>query len=555
VATLRDVAADRAAGLEFRLLGPLEVRRNGEQVAVDGPHLRALLAILMLRANTPVSMDRLVDDLWQQEPPRHASNALQALVFRLRRALAPDGAALIVHSAVGYMLAVPRSRLDLFRVEDEWVAARAALRDDDPETASRTLAATLDMWRGDPLAEFAGQWFADADRHRLAEIRLAVQCDRFDAKLALGHHQQVLGELGAVVAEHPNQERPLRQLMLALYRSGRQVDALAEYTTARRRLDDDFGLAPGSELQQLELAILRQDPALDLPVATVSVASQPIILWSSSAETLAPMVALTATLATEASGRELLLVRLLGEAEATDLSVAVTEQAELVHRLRRSRIVARSAAFTSTSPGDDLVRLADEQSSVLVLLEVGDEQQPLSDLHTDVLADCVCDVGLLAMRVGKRPSAHAAVLVPFGGNDHDWTALEIGCWLARASNAPLRLLGVSSGRDGARDASRTLASASLAMQRSYGIVAEAEIVPPGADGILERTAGARALVIGLSFRRGMHGLGSVRGTLLARSACPVALVRRGRRPGGFAPARAVTRFTWSLSDDSGAHSR
>jgi nucleotide-binding universal stress UspA family protein len=365
----------------------------------------------------------------------------------------------------------------------------------------------------------------------------------------------VLGELGAVVAGHPNQERPLRQLMLALYRCGRQVDALAEYTTARRRLDEDFGLAPGSELQQLERAILRQDPALDPQVAAVSVASQPIILWSSSAEALAPMVDLTAPLATEASGRELLLVRLLGQAEATHLSVAVTEQAELVHRLRRSRIIARSAAFTSASPGDDLVRLADEQSSVFVLLEFSGEQKSLSDLHTKVLADCACDVGLLAMRAGKRPRAHAAVLVPFGGNDHDWTALEIGCWLARASNAPLRLLGVAGGRDGARDASRTLASASLAAQRSYRIVAEPEIVPSGADAILERTTGARALVIGLSFRRGLQGVGSVRETLMERSACPVALVRRGRRPGGFAPARAVTRFTWSLSDDADAHSR
>ena len=410
------------------------------------------------------------------------------------------------------------------------------------------------MWRGDPLAEFAGQWFADADRHRLAEIRLAVQCDRLDAKLALGHHQQVLGELGAVVAEHPNQERPLRQLMLALYRCGRQVDALAEYTTARTRLDDDFGLAPGTELQQLERAILQQDPALDLPAGAVPVASQPIILWSGSAEALAPMVALAAPLATEASGRELLLVRLLGEAEATDLPVAVAKQAELVHRLRRSQIVARSAAFTSTSPGDDLVRLADEQSCVLVLLEFGDEQRSLSDVHTAVLADCACDVGLLAMREGQRPRAHAAVLVPFGGNDHDWTALEIGCWLARASNAPLRLLGVSEQRDGARDASRTLASASLAAQRSYEIVASprsSHRVPTE----FERTAGARALVVGLSFRRGFHGLGSVRESLLARSACPVALVRRGRRPGGFAPARAVTRFTWSLSDDADAHSK
>ena len=554
MATLREVTADRAASFEFRLLGPLEVSRNGEPVPVDGPHLRALLAMLLLRANTPVPRDRLVDDLWQQEPPRHASNALQALVFRLRRALAPDGASMVVHSAVGYMLAVPRLRLDLFRVEDDWAAARAALRDGDPETASRTLSTTLDMWRGEPLAEFAGQWFADADRRRLAEIRLAIQCDRFDAKLALGHHHQVLGELGAVVAEYPNQERPLRQLMLALYRCGRQVDALAEYTTARRRLDDDFGLAPGSELQQLEQLILRQDPALDLPVAAVSKASQPIILWSSSAEALAPMVALAAPLATQAGCRELLLVRLLDEADAAHLRVAVTEQAEQVHRLRRSQIVARSAAFTSTSPGEDLVRLADEQSSVLVLLEYGGDRESLSDVHKKVLADCACDVGLLATREGKL-RAHAAVLVPFGGSDHDWVALEIGCWLARTSNAPLRLLGVSGGRDGARDASRTLASASLAAQRSYGIVADPEIVPPGADGILERTAEARALVIGFSFRRGLHGLGSVREALLARSACPVALVRRGRRPGGFAPARAVTRFTWSLSDDADAHSR
>jgi nucleotide-binding universal stress UspA family protein len=217
--------------------------------------------------------------------------------------------------------------------------------------------------------------------------------------------------------------------------------------------------------------------------------------------------------------------------------------------------VARSAAFTSASPGADLVRLADEQSSVLVLLECGDQHGSLSDLHTTVLADCACDVGLLATREGKRPRAHAAVLVPFGGSDHDWTAVEIGCWIARASNAPLRLLGMPGGSDGARDASRTLASASLAAQRSYGIVAEPEIVARGADGILERTDGARALVVGLSIRRGLGRLGSVRETLLARSECPVMLVRRGRRPGGFAPARAVTRFTWSLSDDSDTHSR
>ncbi|HEX5195729.1 MAG TPA: BTAD domain-containing putative transcriptional regulator [Gaiellales bacterium] len=547
--------AERTAAFTFRLLGPLDVRRNGEQVPVDGPHLRALLAMLLLRANAPVSRDRLVDDLWQHEPPRHASNALQVLVSRLRGALAPDGAAMVVHSTVGYMLAVPRSKLDLLRVEDDWAAARAALCAGDPETASRRLSATLDVWRGDPLAEFAGRWFADADRHRLAEMRLAVQSDWFDAELALGHHHQVLGELAAVVAKHPNQERPLRQLMLALYRCGRQVDALAEYTTARRRLDDDFGLAPGSELQQLERAILQQDPSLDLPVAATPVASQPIILWSSSAEGLAPMAALAAPLATQASARELLLVRLLAGDEATQLSGAVATQAELVHRLRRSRIVARSAAFTSTSPGDDLVRLADEQSSVLVLLEFADQYGSLLDMHTTVLADCACDVGLLATREGKRPRAHAPVLVPFGGNDHDWTALELGCWIARASNAPLRLLGVSGRSDGARDASRTLSSASLATQRSYGIVAEPEIVSPGADGILGQADGARALVVGLSFRRGLPELGSVRETLLARSECPVVLVRRGRRPGGLAPARAVTRFTWSLSDDSDAHSR
>ena len=511
--------------------------------------------MLLLRANTPVSRDRLVDDLWQQEPPRHASNALQALVFRLRRALAPDGAAMIVHSAVGYMLAVPRSRLDLFRVEDDWAAARAALRADDPETASRTLSATLDMWRGDPLAEFAGQWFADADRRRLAEIRLAVQCDWFDAELALGHHQQVLGELGAVVAEHPNQERPLRQLMLALYRCGRQVDALAEYTTARTRLDDDFGLVPGTELQQLERAILQQDPALDLPAAAVSVASQPIILWSGSAEALAPMVDLAAPLATEASGRELLLVRLLGQAEATHLSVAVAKQAELVHRLRRSRIVARSAAFTSTSPGDDLVRLADEQSSVFVLLEFGGEQKSLSDLHTKVLADCACDVGLLAMRAG---SGHVRT-PPFWC--HSAGTITTGPRLRSGAGSP---------------AHRTPRCACWECPGSAtGLATPAELWPAPrwrrseATGLwpsprlsprvpTQFSSGRPELARWWSvshFDEGCTGLGSVRETLMARSACPVALVRRGRRPGGFAPARAVTRFTWSLSDDADAHSR
>jgi DNA-binding SARP family transcriptional activator len=249
------------AGVEFRILGPLEVVRDGEPLDVGGPKQRALLALLLLDANRVVSADRIVEALWDGDPIETAAKAVQVYVSQLRRVL---GRERLETRPPGYLVNVSADELDLHRFEALVEEARRA----GPQPAAATLRAALALWRGAPLAEFAYQRFAQLEAARLDEVRLACLEDRIDADLACGSDAELVGELERLVEEHPLSERLRSQLILAFYRAGRQAEALEAYRQARRVLVEEHGLEPGRSLRELERRILEQDPSLD--VATES---------------------------------------------------------------------------------------------------------------------------------------------------------------------------------------------------------------------------------------------------------------------------------------------
>jgi predicted ATPase/DNA-binding SARP family transcriptional activator len=251
-----------AESADFGLLGPLMVHREGVELQLGGPKQRALLAILLLEANHAVSADRLIDALWGDHPPDTAKNTLQVYISQLRKLL-PEGALETV--PFGYRFAVTSEALDLARFEELAEQGRAALAVGDAATAAQALGAALALWRGPALADVAFEEFAQADAARLEELRLAVLEDRIEADLALGRHAPLVAELERLISENPFRERLRAQLMLALYRSGRQAEALAVYQRTRRALVDELGIEPGESLRQIEQAILAHDPALDAP--------------------------------------------------------------------------------------------------------------------------------------------------------------------------------------------------------------------------------------------------------------------------------------------------
>ena len=251
------------------MLGPLEARDDDEPLALGGAKQRALLAALLLSANEVVSSDRLIDELWGAEPPKTAAKSLQVLVSQLRKVLEPARASgesgrLLVTRSPGYLLQLDPDQLDLERFQRLAGEGREALTAADPGRAARTLREALGLWRGLPLADLGYADFAQREISRLEELRLAALEDRIQADLECGHHAEVIGELEKLLAEEPLRERPRAQLMLALYRSGRQAEALDAYGIARRGLVEELGIEPGRALKELQAAILEQDPALDL---------------------------------------------------------------------------------------------------------------------------------------------------------------------------------------------------------------------------------------------------------------------------------------------------
>jgi predicted ATPase/DNA-binding SARP family transcriptional activator len=249
--------------MEFGILGPLEVRADGRAVQLGGARPRAVFAVLALHANQPVSAERLAVALWGEDAPPSAVKTVQVYVARLRKAVGdPD---VLVTTPAGYRLRVGPGELDAEQFERLVAAGREALVAGRAEDAAIRLREALELWRGPPLAELASAPFAPAEIARLEEERLMALEVRVEADLAAGRHAELVGELQQLTGEHPWRERLHAQRMLALYRSGRQADALEAYRRAREVLIEQLGIEPGSELHDMQQAILDQDPALDAP--------------------------------------------------------------------------------------------------------------------------------------------------------------------------------------------------------------------------------------------------------------------------------------------------
>ena len=291
---------------EFRVLGPVEASVDGEPIALPAAKPRALFAALLLDRNRVVPVSRLIDDLWGEVPPETAMKALQGYVSQLRKAIGPER---LLTRPPGYELRVEDGELDLDRFERLAREGRELLAAGDSKAASTRLGEALELWHGAPLAEFSEPFARDAGA-RLEDERLAALEERIDADLALGRHARLVPELEQLVAQEPLRERPRAQLMLALYRSGRQADALELYRRTRETLSEELGIEPGLELQELERRMLQHDPELERPRpalrpaedgAPVPIARRPQVLVL-AALALAAVAAAIAAIALTAGG-------------------------------------------------------------------------------------------------------------------------------------------------------------------------------------------------------------------------------------------------------------
>jgi DNA-binding SARP family transcriptional activator len=527
---------------EFRVLGPLEALVEGTPVKLGGSRPRAVLAVLLLHSGQVVSTSRLIDEVWAEAPPETAANVVQGYVSQLRKELGRDT---IETREPGYLLRVDHDSLDLHRFERLASDGTELLERGRAEDAAVLLGESLALWRGPALADVAEEGILRQAAARLDELRLVALERRIEADLACGRHAELVGELEVLAAAYPLRERPRALQMLALYRCGRQADALTAYRTARGTLVDELGIEPGSELQELERAILQHDPSLDLEPARRrkrELGARTVLMAALELEAAASLLTLAEPLAGVGGPRELVLT-----ATVTDTGELATASAHL-RALREGLVTrgveARAAVFTSVMPGADLSRLAAEQEAELLLVDAPDRLLEDPRLLA-LLEEAPCDVAVLVDgEAGGEP-----VIVPFAGAEHDWSAVELGAWFALGAGKPLQLAGASTGTGGG-DASRLLASASLAAQRAFGVHAEPMLVEPTPEALLEATRNAALVVVGLTDRWRRDGIGHARAALAASPHHPTLLVHRGLRPGGLGPRSSQTRFTWTIGPGS-----
>ncbi len=550
-------------GLEFGILGPVEVRLAGQLVEVPGASQRVLLARLLLDADRLISREQLLADLWVS-PPSTGLSALYQRIAQLRQALEQAGAGrdVVQTRGTGYIIELGAHRLDLHRFEDAAGDADEALAAGRHADAAASLREALELWRGSPLAEFPEAPFAAAAGARLEESRLAALEKRLDADLALGHHLNVVGELEALAAEHPFREGFTAKLMLALYRAGRQADALEAYQDVRQVLVEELGVEPTAELQHLERAILQQDPTLVTPVEEDASAAEhdvrpdsparSILVVPDNRSNLEQLVALGEPL-TRRPPRELILTAIAaaGDQLAEMSALLERERAALVAR----RIPARAAAFTSEARGADIVRFASEQDVDVLLTDASARMLADGTLSADlelVLRESSCHVAVVVGGEQRdSESANAEVVLPFGGTEHDWAALDLSARFAASRGAPLTLLGSEARPEaGKRDASRLLARASMIAQRSSGVAAAPKLIPPGEEAILAASRSAGLLVVGLSERWADEGLGAARLALAQDAHPPMLIVRCAFGAHGMAAQDEFTRYTWSRAENS-----
>lgn len=321
--------------VEVHVLGGLKVAVGGRTLSIGGRRQRALLAFLALHANEVVSSDRIIEALWGETPTPTARASVRVAVSKLRRQLAEAGAAGILASEpTGYVLRLESDELDALRFATLAEQGRTALAAGDPERAAELLREALALWTGPALSDVIYEPFAATAAARLEEERLAATESRIDAELALGHQGELVGELESLVAAHPLREPLTARLMLALYRCGRQAEALEAYRLLRRRLHDELGLDPSPDLRELEQSILRQDPGLGATMPSASVTTTPVRPGVSS-RTLAAVIAIALIALLAAAG-----VSLWIEARSTPSPIDVPADSVAVVDQGNGRVVA-----------------------------------------------------------------------------------------------------------------------------------------------------------------------------------------------------------------------
>jgi DNA-binding SARP family transcriptional activator len=523
-------------------------RRRAGPLRLGGPKQRATLAILLLSANRVVSVERLADNLYSGATPVTAVTQVQRQISELRKLLGTSSG--IETRSPGYVIRLSPDQLDLYRFERSAEDANQALNRGDAGAAADLLRRALGLWRGTALADLEYEAFAQLAIDRLEEVRLAALEQRIEAELVLGRHAELIPELEELVAEHPLRELLCRQLMLALYRSGRQAEALDVYRSTRAALVEEFGIEPTPALHVLEHAILTQDASLDLGRPAPDAAATPgraVLVLPSAEDRLDGLLTVAEPLA-RFPGQELIIGRLLAiEEELSSAASAANARREAL------QVSARTAVFTTLEPARDVVRLATAYDVDLVLLDAspGLDAHCLPDNLAAILEGSPADVAVLTgnrVELGRG----VGVFVPFGGGEHDWAAVELAAWLSSATGAPLRLVGTGADpRRGQRDASRLLADASLAVQRVVGVATEPLLAEPTEGALVKAVENATLVVVGISPRWRQDGIGEARRALVRAARAPILLVHGGIRPGGLAPRGSGTRFTWSIDARSG----
>ena len=393
--------------LSFRVLGPLEVWRNGQPLRLGAAKQRALLGLLLIRRGE-VPRDVLVEALWGERPPKGARNTLQVYVSRLRPVL---GRGVIVTTPGGYRLDVEPGAVDagqfesLFREGSDLLAAREVRR------ASALLSEGLGLWRGPAFADLRYEAFAQVEAGRLDELRLACVEERIEAELQLGHHSELVGELEALVVEHPLRERLRAQLILALYRSHRQSEALAQYQAARRMLADELGLEPSPELRELERMILSHDPGLaapptpPAPLSTLPLQPTPFIGRENELAELLELI----------RGGRRRLVTLTGAGGSGKTRLAIEAASRLVpefgegvwwvplHALTDPELVLPTIADAVDAKGDLSNHIGDRRMLVLI-----DNFEHLLDAGPEVAALLTRCPGLFVLTTSREPLHVAA---------------------------------------------------------------------------------------------------------------------------------------------------
>jgi DNA-binding SARP family transcriptional activator len=462
-------------------------------------------------------------------------------VSDLRQALRDPRGDLLVTRPPGYGLRLERCSIDLRHFETLLAEGRRALADGDPLTARGHLASALELWRGPPLADVAYEEFAVGPVARLNELRLLALEARISADLALGADRELIPELRQLVDLHPLQERLWEALMHALCRDGRAPEALDAYTSLRATLRHQLGLEPSRRITDLQLRILRGELHPDTPPANGPARRRAILLTGCGSEELLQLARLAEPIALEGAGREIIVLATAAVQPAGDPAgalAAAQEAAAAVGRDLDSRGIGfRQSAVLTEDAAASAVRISTHQDVDLVLLGPSATGR--------VPAGRPCDLGVAPASDGfARPGpARAPVVVPFGAAEHDWGALELAAWMARARGARLRILGGMDDGNSARASSR-LAMAALIVQRFVGVETTTALIRPGAEGIVDSADGAGLLVLPASANE--PDVGGTRRQIAEDAPCPTIVLWQGARPSGLAPADTVTRFSWSV---------